>query len=435
MRDWWDGCDYGDEVRRLALLLLVPLLASAPHPPSAAQVPAEASAAAPSPVVASARKDPVRLIADAHWDFGEDWRTGTKDGVRIRKGELVLAAPKLSRNLRGTRYDVGQWTSAWTSPGFGLTELIASWEATTPRNSWVEIRVRGRAGSTTSSWDILGRWAAGDRKVRRTSVAGQGDDLADVAVDTWRVADPAGVSSYQLQVRLMRRAGAAYTPSVDAAHVVASRLPDGVPAVSKPGAAAGITLDVPKYSQMMHTGHSPEYGGGGEAWCSPTSTSMVLGYYDALPAASAYKWVGAGHTDPWVDQAARATYDADYEGTGNWPFNTAFAATLTDRAFVTRLESLRGAEKYVAAGIPVVVSVSFKKGELDGAPISSTAGHLLVVVGFTEDGDVVVNDPASRSRSGVRRVYDRAQLEAAWLGGSGGTAYVIHDDAHPVPGG
>ena len=58
----------------------------------------------------------------------------------------MLAEAPLSRRYGGTKYDVGQWTSAWTSPGFGLTELIGSWQATTPRNSWVEIRVRGRAG-------------------------------------------------------------------------------------------------------------------------------------------------------------------------------------------------------------------------------------------------------------------------------------------------
>jgi hypothetical protein len=77
--------------------------------------------------------------------------------------------------------------------------------------------------------------------------------------------------------------------------------------------------------------------------------------------------------------------------------------------------------------------VSFGSGELTGAPISSSAGHLLVIVGFTATGDVVVNDPASPSRSGVRRTYDRAELEAAWLGGSGGTVYVIHDEAHALP--
>jgi hypothetical protein len=413
-------------MRRSAVLLLLLVLAPVTPPTSAAGT-------AGSPATA-ARRDPVRLIADAHWDLGEEWRTGTKAGVRVRDGALVLAPTALSRRYRGARYDVGQWTSAWTAPGFGLTEVIASWVARTRGSSWIEVRVRGKSGSATSSWDILGRWAGSDRRVRRTSVSGQGDDLGDVAVDTWRVADKAGVSSYQLQVRLMRKAGArTASPSVDTLHAVATRLPDAVPAVSKPGVARGITLDVPRYSQLSHSGHSPEYGGGGEAWCSPTSTSMVLGYYGALPGPGSYTWVGAGHTDPWVDQAARATYDADYEGTGNWPFNTAYAASLTGDAFVTRLESLRSVEEYVAAGIPVVITVSFRAGELDGAPISSTAGHLLVVVGFTEAGDVVVNDPASRSRSGVRRTYDRAQLEAAWLGSSGGTVYVIHDEAHPLP--
>jgi Peptidase_C39 like family len=389
----------------------------------------------PAGSAGAARRDPVRLIADSHWDLGQEWRTGEKQGVRVRDGALVLADAPLARRYGGTRYDVGQWTSAWTAPGFGLTELIGSWQAATPRNSWVEVRVRGRVGEQTSSWDVLGRWAASDRRVRRTSVAGQGDDLADVAVDTWRVADPGGLASYQVQVRLMRRSGASTpSPAVDALHTVATRLPAGLPSVSATGPAAGVTLDVPRYSQMSHPGHSPQYGGGGEAWCSPTSTAMVLGYYGTLPAPGTYAWVGAGHTDPWVDQAARATYDAAYEGTGNWPFNTAFAASLAGDAFVTRLEDLRAAERYVAAGIPLVASISFASGELTGAPISATAGHLLVIVGFTSTGDVVVNDPASRSRSGVRRVYDRAELEAAWLGGSGGTVYVIHDAAHPPPG-
>ncbi len=417
---------YGDRVRRSAPLLvgvlLGPLLATLVTPPVAAHAPA------------AARRDPVRLISDVSWDLGQDWRTGEKRGVRVRKGSLVLAENGTARRYGGTRYDVGRWTSAWTAPGFGLTELIGSWQAATPRNSWVEVRVRGRVGEQTSSWDVLGRWAASDRRVRRTSVGGQGDDLADVAVDTWKVGDPGGVASYQVQVRLMRRSGATSpSPAVDALHAVASRLPAALPSVSTPGPGVGVTLDVPRYSQMSHVGHSPGYGGGGEAWCSPTSTSMVLGYYGRLPGPATYAWVGEGHTDPWVDQAARATYDAAYEGTGNWPFNTAFAAGLAGDAFVTRLADLRAAEKYIAAGIPLVASISFETGELTGAPISGTAGHLLVIVGFTASGDVVVNDPASRSRSGVRRTYDRAELEAAWLGGSGGVVYVIHDEAHPLP--
>ena len=61
---------------------------------------------------------------------------------------------------------------------------------------------------------------------------------------------------------------------------------------------------------------------------------------------------------------ARRTYDASYEGTGNWPFNTAYAASRGLHAFVTRLRSLAEAETLVAAGIPVIASVSFSAGAL-----------------------------------------------------------------------
>ncbi len=333
---------------------------------------------------------------------------------------------------------MGRWSSPWTAPGFGLTQLVSSWSATTPRDSWVEVAVRGRtAQGVTSSWDTLGRWTSGDAFTRRTSVSGQDDDLAGVNVDTWETHDAAGLVSWQLRVSLMRRVGAtSKSPTLDTVGAVASRLPDvdSVP-TSLPGPARGLVLDVPRYSQMVHDGDYTEYGGGGEAWCSPTSTSMVLGYYDALPPAAAYGWVPQRHVDRWVDHAARMTYDREYAGTGNWPFNTAYAAPLVGHAFVTRLRSLREAEQLVVAGIPVVTSISFGPGELSGAPISASNGHLVVVVGFTASGDVVVNDPAASSRSGVRRTYDRGQFENAWLPRSGGLAYVIRDDAHPLPAG
>ncbi|QIG46078.1 peptidase C39 family protein [Nocardioides anomalus] len=356
---------------------------------------------------------------------------GERTGLRLRDGALVLKdGAQRSRAYRGTRYSVGTWTSDPVAPGFGFTQLVASWSATTPRNSWVEVRVRV-TGATTGRWLVLGRWASQDKHVRRTSLPGQSDALGRVDVDTWKSAT--GASSYQLQLRLMRRAGArSASPSVSYAGAVASQLPASAPATSAPGVARGVVLDVPRFSQMVHSGEFPQFGGGGEAWCSPTSTAMVLGYYGRLPAASAYAWAGP-RTEPWVDEVARRTYDAAYEGTGNWPFNTAYAASRGLDAFVTRLRSLAEAETLVAAGIPVIISVSFSSGALAGAPISSTAGHLLVVVGFDATGNPVVNDPAASTSAGVRRTYDRGQLERAWLEGSGGTAYVLHDAAHPLP--
>ncbi len=392
------------------------------------------AAVSTEPAEAASQRAERRQIDYTQWDTGRELKTGTSRGMKVQRGRLRIADPVARRTVAGTRYEQATWESPWVEPGFSFTELIASWSALTPGNSFVEIRVRGRdASGRAASYDLLGRWTSRDTYLKRATDSGQADDLAKVNVDTWQA--PGGLSSYQLRVTLARKAGTRLNPSVDAVGAVASRLPDTVTGVSKLGVAGGTVLDVPRYSQMVHEGDYPQWNGGGEAWCSPTSTSMVLGYYDALPPASAYSFVPSGHVDPWVDYAARSTFDYDYDGTGNWPFNTAYAAPRVGKAFVTRLRSLREAERFIAAGIPLVASITFGRGELDNSPISATAGHLLVIVGFTADGDVVVNDPASRTREGVRRTYDRAQLERAWLSGSGGTVFVIRDKAHPLPTG
>ncbi|HEY1117634.1 MAG TPA: peptidase C39 family protein, partial [Acidimicrobiales bacterium] len=349
-----------------------------------------------------------------------------------------FAAPakwKPTKTIRkaGRSYLGARWNSPWTAPGFDYTELIASWSARTPGSSWIEVEVRGRnAAGAKTSWDLMARWAAKDKVIKRRSGGAQGDDGTTVATDTWRTA---GLSAYRIRVTTHREAGRK-APRVDLVTALTSRLPAGAPAVSTPSGAPAVELAVPRYSQMIHSGHYPQWGGGGEAWCSPTSTAMVLGHYGRLPGAGSYDWVPAGHPDPWVDATARSTFDHAYDGTGNWPFNTAYAARRLGaggEAFVTRLRNLTEAESLVRAGIPPVVSIAFGKGALTGAPISASNGHLLVIVGFTEAGDVIANDPAAPSDDTVRRVYDRAQFERAWLTASAGTAYVIHDAAHPLP--
>ncbi|MBF4161489.1 C39 family peptidase [Nocardioides acrostichi] len=414
-------------LRLVTTLLVASLTVALAHP---------ASAAPGASGVAARRADSGVHISRSSFEGADALRAGRKEQVRVRRDRVWLAGSHATRRYQGSQYDVGRWTSPWVGTPYGLRQLVASWEARTPGNSWIEVQVKGRtADGRASSWDVLGRWARDDRFVHRTSWSPQSDDLASVSVDTWKASTP--LTSYRLRVSLMRKVGArSKPPSLGFVGAMASRLPSGDRPTSKPGVVAkagGTVLDVPRYSQMVHDGDYSRWGGGGEAWCSPTSTSMVLGYYGDLPPASAYSWVKKPHPARFVDYAARMTYDHDYDGTGNWPFNTAYAAGLTGHAFVTRLPDLRLAERLIKVGIPVVVSIAFGKGDLPNAPISASNGHLVVIVGFTKAGDVVVNDPAADSASGVRRTYDRARFEDAWLPTSGGLAYVIHDDAHPLP--
>lgn len=338
----------------------------------------------------------------------------------------------------GRDYEQSQWTSPFHAPGFDATELIASWNARTPPHTWIQVEAQGRtATGEQTAWYVMGRWASGDGDIERTSVDGQDDAHAQVSVDTLVMKPGVLLRSYRLRVSLYREPGTGAMPVISAVGAMTSNVPDRfeVP-VSKPGKASGIELPVPAHAQNIHKGHFPEYGGGGESWCSPASTEMVVEYWGRRPREKDMDWIPADYPDRTIDYAARYTYDHSYEGTGNWPFNTAYAATFGLRGHVTRLHSLAELEDYIARGIPVITSQSFRADELDGAGYG-TAGHIMVVVGFTENGDVIANDPAANSNANVRTVYPRAQFENIWqrtkrytddgsvASGPGGVVYLI----------
>jgi hypothetical protein len=331
----------------------------------------------------------------------------------------------------------GVWTSSWFQTGFGFTELVSSWNADTPAGTWIQIDMRATTDrATTTKWYTMGRWAFGDGDIQRTSVGGQGDADGFVSIDTFFAKDHP-LTSYQLRVTFYRVAGSSATPRLTRIGAVASDPINSNPYVpSTTTMKKEIDLRVPSYSQEIHAGEYPQFDGGGEAWCSPTSTSMVVAYWGRGPASSDYAYVYSDYptvTDPWVDYAARYTFDYHYNGTGNWPFNTAYAAHFGLEAEVTQLHSLAEAEQFVKAGIPLVASIAFQPNKLDGFLFRGTDGHLLVIGGFTAEGDVISYDPASASDATVRHVYDRAQFEKAWMAASAGIVYVIHPASAPLP--
>jgi hypothetical protein len=85
------------------------------------------------------------------------------------------------------------------------------------------------------------------------------------------------------------------------------------------------------------------------------------------------------------------------------------------------LGNLDHARRLIERDLPVVISYAWKEGELPGAPLPRSDGHLAVLCGFTAGGDCAVNDPAA---PGVRVVYPRAALEAIWLRNEG-LAYAV----------
>ncbi|MER6345769.1 peptidase C39 family protein [Streptomyces sp. NPDC001595] len=392
---------------------------------------------------------PARPIDNRAWTTYTHWRGGTAEGTRAVAGArpgLVISVPLGTTDYadphtgRTSRWEYATWTSPVHRLATPATEVIPSWNARTPEGTWIQIDLKGTySDGTETPWYVMGRWAAGDQDIRRTSVDDQGDGKSSIWTDTFAVDDPESglrLVSYRLRLTLYRKPGTRLTPTVWRLGAMGSDIPDRftVPA-STPGLAQ--ELAVPRYSQEIHAGQYPEYDNGGEAWCSPTSSQMIIEYWGGRLTEEQLSWVDPAYADPQVCHAARHTFDHQYAGCGNWPFNAAYAATFDDlQGVVTRLGSLTELETLIAAGIPAITSQSFLKEELTGAGYG-TSGHLMTVIGFTAEGDVIANDPASPDNEAVRRVYRRREWENIWLrtkrydangkvrGGTGGVCYIF----------
>ncbi|TMC75350.1 MAG: peptidase C39 family protein [Chloroflexi bacterium] len=365
-----------------------------------------------------------------------DFARGTAVGV-TGTGPITLAASALTGGsyddpfgARGIAFQSGSWTSEWTPVAFAFDGLVASWNAETPAGTWIKVEMQARGAGRETKFFTMITWASGDGDIHRTSTSGQQDGDGDVNIDTFvRAKGAAPVDAYRLRVTLYQKQTTTASPSVRMlAAMTSAAFKYEIPSLFS---GPPVQLQVPPFSQETHAGEFPEYDGGGEAWCSPTSTSMVVAFHGAGPTPDQLEaFPGDKYDDPQVDYAARYTYDWNYKGAGNWPANVAYATRFGLDGFVTRLRSLSEAQRFLNASIPLVASIN---GALPGFLLGTTNGHLLVIRGFDANGDVITNDPAVKTDEEARKVYRRADFERVWLGGSAGIVYVIYPRGRPLP--
>ena len=297
-----------------------------------------------------------------------------------------------------------------------FSAAIPSWVAETPPGSWIEVQLRAHIVDHWTGFYRIARWDDQATGSARQSFPAQPDADGQVHTDTLSLAGLADA----IQPRVLLHGAGGAPPALRALRV----------ALSAPGETAGRSvvfapreLSVPLRSQMAYPL--------GARICSPTSVAMLLAYWQAR--------TGAAHLAAFADHAAVSqlvsprVYDPIYDGYGNWGFNTAYAAAQGLDAYVASFDSLAQLEPWIAAGVPVVISVAWKAGELTNAPISASAGHLLIVTGFDGFGRVIVADPRADGVEQVRRSYDAAQLETAWQHNSAGMVYLIYPHGWPVP--
>lgn len=371
-------------------------------------------------------------------------RPGARGGLVLRGGSEPVEYTDPFGDGTPVAYETGRWTSPVVETGYAVDESVTSWNVRTPTGTWVEIEFRGRkADGTWTKWFVMGRWASGDEfapadgvgDIHRTSVDGQSDDDAYLYTDTFVARSGHEPDAFQTRATLYRPEGTRVTPRLDAVHTMTNEyLPDShYPGTSDFTLGRAVEVDVPGFSQNIHRGEYPEFGGGGQVWCSPTSTTMVLYSYGKEVPAAELAGIEAPNGDPQVDYAAMHTWDHAYEGAGNWPFNAAYASTFGVESFVTRLRSLAEAERFIEAGIPLILSINFDQEEMPEAGYG-TNGHIVTLVGFTADGDPILNDPNKASNEAVRSVYTRENFERVWQTSTDGVTYVYRPRSVHLPG-
>ncbi len=305
-----------------------------------------------------------------------------------KPGETVLTSPEIKSNI------------AWN-------QLVASWNVDLPDGAWLKVEARAFPPEGPTKYYVMGLWSGDPARHPRESVKNQKDTAGNVDTDTLILTK----ASDRFQIRLTL-GGDGQPPKMKFLGVCVTDTKATPSAIESSKAAWGKELDVPKRAQM-------NYPNGG-VLCSPTTVSMIMTYWS--------KQLQRPELDHDVPDLVKAIYDPVWKGTGNWPFNTAYAGSYPGmRAYVTRFTDLAEVEEWIAAGYPVGLSVCSDRLHRRGP---GPNGHLIVCVGFTKDGDVIVNDPGSAKS--VRRVYPRPDLIYAWAY-SHNAVYVIYPEGSKIP--
>jgi hypothetical protein len=298
-------------------------------------------------------------------------------------------------NFANFKESNGELISPIIETAIPFDQLVPSWNSANP----LTIKIAAVYPDGPTKFYNLGNWSPGERH----SVTNQTDTHGDVDTDTLKLKQPATKIQISISRKDAKFVGVSLRDSKYKAEPLEPRR-----------SAWGKSVVVKPRSQL-------DYPEGARNWCSPTSTSMILDFWSEK--------LSRPELSVGVREAAKAIYDPHWPGTGNWPFNTAFAGSFPGlRAYVTQLTDLSELEAWTEAGFPVATSVSYNL--LKGLN-KSGSGHLIVAVGFDEKGDIIVNDPGTRLDN-VRRTFDRELFRKAWAY-SGNTVYLIHPEGAKIP--
>ncbi|HEU4369883.1 MAG TPA: C39 family peptidase [Methylomirabilota bacterium] len=282
-------------------------------------------------------------------------------------------------------------------PAAGAAHFVPSFTALTPVGYGVRFELSVRVDGRWSSW--VASIGLGPAEFAPLPP----NDALEVDVDVFRARAPVEAVRVRARVR-----GA---ESVLAAPWMLT-LSISEPSAPAPAATVEIAratrLDVPALSQMQaDAAIAPRI-------CSPTCVAMVLAYW-RRPA-------------PLAPLAAEVFHPGS-DLYGVWPAAIVAAGRRGLAGYLLRFPDWAAAAWCLEQRLPVIASVRYRAGELSGAAIAETPGHLLALTGWEGD-DVLVNDPAAPTAASVPRRYPLREIQRIWLDRTA-VGYVLFPPSKP----
>ena len=306
--------------------------------------------------------------------------------------------------------DLNKKTYIWLENNCAnFTELILSWNAIRPKKGKYSFFVSAKYNNRWSNWAKISEWTDRSQKTFSSS-KNNFVHTKHVRLEMQRNKKANG-----FRVKVLA-AGGANIRNLRALFVSTSDMNKFIFEKRSFNNKTVIIKGVPKVSQWSVKHYRAK------DFCSPTSTTMLLGYYSRKGLFNGMSKKLSEH----IKKIASKVHDDSYlDIYGSWPLNIAQAFDCSKGKLFCRVERLNGINHlydFLKKKVPVAVSV---RGYLKGGFKRYDNGHFIVVVGWDNKRKALLCiDPAFATEKKMLRAYNLKDFLRAW-GTSRNLAYII----------